>query len=219
MFDIVTKPEARLLGLSTYFTGKSCPAGHVSYRYTSNGKCSECAKAWNKENADVTREAVNKYHAKNKDKINAAKRSAFAKNREVVNAKKRKTYHADPTKSRERNRDWYIRNAELNRAKVRARNKHMKHATPPWVNKAELLEIYINCPAGYQVDHFVPVRGITPDGRRVSGLHVPWNLRYLPAALNAGRSNRLTNEDLQEIEADTLRRFHAAYGSIFGTAA
>lgn len=58
--------------------------------------------------------------------------------------------------------------------------------TPKWIDLDEMLSIYEKCPAGYHVDHIVPL-----NGKIFSGLNVPWNLQYLPAAVNVKKGNRL----------------------------
>jgi hypothetical protein len=40
--EIISRQEAKLLGLDTYFTGKPCKYGHVDYRHTEKGGCLGC---------------------------------------------------------------------------------------------------------------------------------------------------------------------------------
>lgn len=42
--DLLTRSEARKLGLATYFDGEFCSKDHLSDKYTSTGRCCECVK-------------------------------------------------------------------------------------------------------------------------------------------------------------------------------
>lgn len=53
--------------------------------------------------------------------------------------------------------------------------------------RQEIVDIYVNKPEGFHVDHIIPLHH--PD---VCGLHVPWNLQYLPAEENIKKSNKFT---------------------------
>lgn len=55
---------------------------------------------------------------------------------------------------------------------------------PQWADMDAIREIYVNRPEGYHVDHIIPLRG-----KLVSGLHVEYNLQYLPAMENMRKHN------------------------------
>lgn len=40
--EIITRTEAKALGLKRFFTGNTCAKGHVEERLTSNGACVAC---------------------------------------------------------------------------------------------------------------------------------------------------------------------------------
>jgi 5-methylcytosine-specific restriction endonuclease McrA len=63
---------------------------------------------------------------------------------------------------------------------------HRMKCKPKWVDNQELGKIYKERPVGHEVDHIIPIRGKT-----VSGLHVPWNLQYLPMSENRKKSNKI----------------------------
>lgn len=85
----------------------------------------------------------------------------------------------------EESRRHYARHTEKRRAFFAARRKQVKRATPPWADLNEIEAIYLNRPEGFHVDHIVPLNGKT-----VCGLHVPWNLQYLPSKDNLMKSNK-----------------------------
>jgi len=58
-----------------------------------------------------------------------------------------------------------------------------KNQTPKDADIKTLQKFYINCPAGYEVDHICPVSK--------GGLHTIENLQYLTVSENRKKSNKL----------------------------
>lgn len=50
--EIISRAEAKLKQKSTYFTGQPCKHGHLTYRYTQSGTCSECINGDHKRVVD-----------------------------------------------------------------------------------------------------------------------------------------------------------------------
>ncbi len=134
--------------------------------------------------------------------------------REKKRASRMACYNADPQKFRDRSREWRKANAERHISytdqwrkanpdkakvlgKVNAQNRRARllNASPSWYDDAPLKEFIRNAPDGHDVDHIVPLCGLTSEGYPVSGLHVHWNLQYLPLSENRRKWRRMRVED------------------------
>lgn len=91
-------------------------------------------------------------------------------------------------------RKWKSLNKGKVNAATRKRQASKLKATPPWLTEKQLHDItvvYTACSnvtdrtgKPHHVDHIVPLQG-----KNICGLHVPWNLAILPAAMNMAKSN------------------------------
>lgn len=153
-------------------------------------KCKPCSLAASKEKASKYygryAERVNEWRRERynsdpayREKIAAQKKARYDKKRDEINEKRRLRWATDPN----------------NPARKYHRRKDVKDRTPKWVDLSEILAIYSKCPKGHDVDHIVPLKGLI-DGRPVCGMHVPWNLQFLPSSENRKKRNRITEETL-----------------------
>lgn len=167
---VIRYKDAKRLGLKRYFTGKPCPNGHIAERYTGKRSCTACNLAsyatWAARNGGRRSEYWQGFYAENRDVLLA---------RGVV---------------------WRAANPQCGRKKSAKRRARKANATPPWLTPAdhaaiaavydEAVRLERETGVKHHVDHIVPLHG-----RGVCGLHVPWNLRAIPANDNLKKSNRL----------------------------
>lgn len=104
----------------------------------------------------------------------------------------------DPQRARRQHSEWKKRNPAKVSAESMLRIARKRHATPPWVNRRLLMEVYhlakhksAETGVPHQVDHIVPLRHPL-----VSGLHVPWNLAVIPAIENVRKGNKFNDAAL-----------------------
>jgi hypothetical protein len=102
---IITRRTARESGASRYFTGNTCPSGHVADRHVVNGRCCECNLAWK---------------ARNQDKVRSYGRSLRARNPEKMRDQGRRRYWADVERQREKARNYATKNKAIIKERVKA---------------------------------------------------------------------------------------------------
>lgn len=216
---IINRREAINLGNQQYFTGKSCKYGHISTRWTSSGNCSVCLKKYSidvyKKDSEKIKNRAVEWKFNNLEKARLSSRKHFRKNKNKYNARSKVWAALNTEKIKKARKEWVLKNPErykFLKDKWIASNKKILafHAakrrflvfksTPIWSDLETIKNIYEKCPNGFHVDHLIPVKGITSEGNRVSGLHVPLNLRYLPAVINISRGNRMTADEVTLVE-------------------
>jgi hypothetical protein len=97
---------------------------------------------------------------------------------------------------------YKITGAPRKRATKARRRAREIDAYPSWASFEKILDIYLNCPNGYEVDHIIPLQG-----KLVCGLHVENNLQYLTRKENTSKGNRfipfiLTFEEMIQTVTD-----------------
>lgn len=180
MCDRISRAEARSAGALHYFTGAPCKRGHVDRRYTLTATCVACGNIASKARRHL--DIATRPPKSPKPNISEAERKAKADRAKLL---RDRWLHDNKERRLKKDKEWKQRNVDKVRITVRATTKRNRQRKPPWVDSALIKRIYANCPEGYEVDHIVPL-----NGAMVSGLHVPWNLQYLPISENRRKRNR-----------------------------
>lgn len=123
--NIISRAEAKALGLKRYFTGKPCKNGHISEWQVASYQCCECSRIKNSEKYHANPEKLlaqqKEYRANNAEKVREQAKANRLKNRDALLAGKKAYYERvklDP--------EWQKREAEkrlANREKKREYDK------------------------------------------------------------------------------------------------
>lgn len=212
--QVINRKEAQSAGYVRYYTGMPCLRGHMEERSTINGCCLACAR----DKMAVRREAKRKPKQKSARQI--AQESGHAKyitglpcavghiaERRTSNGRccvceyeaKVRLLAERPELHRAYAKKWAKANPDKVRAAKRPCNANRRAAqmkrTPSWITDVDYMRIkvkhaearWMTAHTGirHAVDHIYPLQGKT-----VSGLHVPSNMRVIPMRENSRKHNK-----------------------------
>lgn len=179
--------------LSEFYKRKDSPDGY-------RNDCKDCRKKVALKHYYIDHEAGKERLRQSYEKRKATNPNLsaeqYAKNRKKDLERSKLAYQANAEDRKAKQRLW----SKTNRGTANALAKRYKlkkvNATPKWLSESQLLHIKckyqlaamlnIHGVEAWHVDHIVPIRG-----KDVCGLHVPWNLRVIPAKENMTKGNKL----------------------------
>lgn len=155
--------------------------------------CDVCRKNWRAENKELLAESKAKAYRKDIEENRAKSRARSAKNKDQSNKRSKSWRENNPEKRRQVANSWVKRNRDYACFISAKRRSAAIRATPPWADLDAIRKIYALAKEAsestgiqHHVDHIVPLVSV-----HVSGLHVPENLRVIPARQNISKSNRV----------------------------
>ena len=130
------------------------------------------------------------------EKVKEAKKKYAERNKEAVKQRIKDWMDKNPEKMKQIRMNWYLANKHKAAAIVRKRQASKLKRTPKWLtddDKWLMQQAYELASLRtkmfgflWTVDHIIPLQG-----KKVSGLHVPWNLQVIPAKENYSKGNRV----------------------------
>jgi hypothetical protein len=194
----------------------------AKYRARTAERSRERNRDWNRANPEKARAASSAWKKNNPERNRENQRKLRAKDPERARERARNWYALNSEKALEWGAEWrkshrtiYLRVLKEYRASNREsraaleRVRALRKRPPPWVSRADLIEIYrearsATCRTGvlHVVDHIYPLRG-----KFVSGLHCPSNLQVIAADVNSRKSNKLPGHLRHEMWPHHSREF------------
>lgn len=169
-----------MLDVSNFTKSSTSKSGYVN-------NCRKCANEIYVSKAEYISERNKKNRDKNRGKKRDKDSAYYEKNKEKIVARTTawRSENKDLAKSYEKK--WRENNRHVRLAAQAAYRSAKDNATPKWLtplHKKTIQDFYKGCPKGMEVDHIVPIRSNV-----ACGLHVPWNLQYLPAKTNHAKAS------------------------------
>jgi 5-methylcytosine-specific restriction endonuclease McrA len=161
---IIQIAEARSLGLKKYYTGRPCPNGHITDRYTNNASCVVCQyeirRKWVKNNL----EKVRKYGrdcARRNWAIPEKRKQSIARSRKWLDtADNKEKYKAVKKRYRQNNKLKKCIDQHRRRAKLKlAGGSHTEQQIVGLLvkQKNKCINCLCNISSRPQIDHIMPI--------------------------------------------------------------
>jgi 5-methylcytosine-specific restriction endonuclease McrA len=169
---IITRSQARALGLKRYFTGRPCKRGHLVERLVSTSHCDDCMRLYEVQNREKYRERFRRWRENN------------------------------PEKNRKKSSRWLKKHPERSRVKNHLRRARERNAVGSFTTAdiAEILKLQRNCCARCRtslknktphIDHIKPLELGGSNDRR--------NLQLLCSTCNASKGARDPIDDMRRL--------------------
>ena len=176
---IISRKDAKELGLTRYYTGRYCKYGHIAPRLVSNYGCVKCDSKRNRTRTEHRKKYEKQYYKDNRIKKQQQAKEYYIKNKEKIKQYYNQWRKANPEKC------------------VLLSSEYLKRKTlsiPLWYEADKIKQLYLKRDElselwGIQlhVDHIIPLCG-----KNVCGLHCWDNLQLLEASINLRKYNKTT---------------------------
>lgn len=166
--------------------------------------CKKCVKEkdrlWHLRNREKNLAKRKEYRLAHLDEERRKKaewsKRQWIENREHISRRASEYHFRNQDKRASRYKEWYKNNKSIAHAAAVKRHTLKKKALPAWANLEKIKDIYrdrqlLSEMTGvlHHVDHIIPLQG-----KLVSGLHVEYNLRIIPASENLSKNNQFLEE-------------------------
>lgn len=192
--QIIGRKEAKLKGLSKYFTGKPCKNGHFSFRNVSSRSCCQCLTEKDQKSRAGRSDYFKKYYASEEYKERKKQLVKIPSNAERKRVRAKQLYHEQVEKSRAVALKKYYSMTDEQREKSRARSRkrwaesevvRIKNSMRSMVRRCLLLtgkkkstatELYL----GYcKDDLFRHLESKLPEGLSMSDYGSKWEIDHI----------------------------------------